>query len=270
MNYVDACRLYSSRKPVHASGKMLEWLKAGLGFAHIRFNDGEMNSLLRLYKPEERNNCGHHYFLDLGDALLRMMREMKEAKPDRLLLGSYWHTQSEDISRLDQPCRAFVEWIIKEEMLDLPWVGSDDLVEGLMDGSTLPLFDEIRGQAEQGRRSILVGNPRIAPGAKCLGAEFVQIPRIDCWRYTTQLMATMRGVLLNHPNAAVTWCCGMSKPWIFDLWREFPNSCHLDAGHLFDAAVGEMNRAYSRRRNRAEEKWRCYEDFFLPYYTRFQ
>jgi hypothetical protein len=250
---------------------MIDRVRYGIPFCHLRFNDGEALCAWRLREPNEQNNCGHYYMADLGAALRRMLREIAESKTEHIMLGGYWHTQGHRIDQLDEAAQATVS-SLGSLMPRMPWVGSDDIVEGLMGPPqssrhsdkpyTLQLFDAVR---HSGRKVHLICNPQNHDGRYCLGAACLTIHRINCWVDTPVVTSYCRAMCEESPDSIWVWCCGMSKPWIWDTWRRYPQTTHLDAGHLFDATFGEYNRAYTRRRNREEEKWRCYEDYFIPY-----
>lgn len=243
---------------------------AGTPFCHLRFNDGEALCAFEKRRPEEKNGCGHNYFADLAHDLREMMVEVKK-RPVGVMLGSYWHTQGHRIDQLDEAATALMEWVgatdaDASELVKWPWVGSDDVVEGLVGGYTLKLFDAIREASKQ-RPVYLVGNSKIIEGRRCLNAAFFMIDRYNCWSNSAKVEAWVDFEISRWRGSKpiIVWCCGLAKPWIWDAWTKFPQTTHIDAGHLFDAACGEPSRAYSRRRNREEPKWLAYEDLFVPY-----
>lgn len=266
-----AAARFGSRSTAENVEELLGWLKAGEGFCHLRVNDGEMLCLTGLRRPEQVNGCSHHYFTDLGAELRRTLLGVAAADnggPVNVRVGSYWQTQGSKVEDLDEAATAFVRWLRENGLTGaIPWVGSDDLVRGIEGGHTMRLFDEVRRQREGGRPVVLVGNPGIRQGAECLGAKFLDVPRYDCWRATS----TLRPHLTYYASqgAIMVWCVGMSKPWIWDAWREYPDSCHLDAGHIFDAVFGDYSRAWTRRQDERESLWVAYRDQFVPYVRRF-
>lgn len=250
---------------------MWQWLQNGQPFCHFRFNDGESICAFGVRSPHERNNCGHLYMSDLGISLQRILTEvrdtMTESPTARIMVGGYWYTQGSHINCLDSAAKALIDHCgAKEEhvgWLDrIPWVGSDDLVRGLTTEYPLKMFDFIRNSD---RPVYLIGNPRNEPGRYCLNAKYIPISRIDCWNDTPNIMRLCDRLASDRNPAIFVWCCGMSKPWIWDTFKNHPHTTHLDAGHLFDAVFGEYNRAYTRRRNRKEPVWAAYEDKFIPW-----
>ncbi len=260
-NLVDTLNLHINQQlPLR---RMLEGLQKHEPFCHLRINDGEFNCMFRLRPETERNNCGHFYHGSLAIALLRVLADVQE-HPDNVLLGSYWMTQGGKVEGLDEGATALVRHL-GDRLPLLPWVGSDDLVKGLTTDWPYLIFDEIRRQAGEGKPTWLIGNNRIFDGRHMLGAYFLPIPRYNCWDDTKRVMDQCRERADTKDGTTFVWCCGMSKPWIWDVWRAYPSSTHLDAGHLFDACFGEYSRAYTRRRDRSEPVWKAYEDRFIPY-----
>ncbi len=244
--------------------EMLGWLRDRKPFCHLRVNDGEALCLLQKRKPTERNNCGHLYMEDLAAELRGMIQEMHalvRVQPElRLRIGSYWMTQG---SNLDEAAKGLVEYLGKA-MEYFPWCGSDDFVKGLLGDEPYHIFDLIRQRAvTDAQPTYLIGNPGIANGRFMLGAKFLPIPRIDCWNATESIMADCEGPA--SQGATFAWCCGMSKPWIWNLWRRHPRTTHIDLGHLFDGVFGDLSRAWLRRQNPQEPLWVAYRDRFSPY-----
>ncbi len=250
--------------------QMLEWLKNGQGFCHVRFNDGEALCAFGLRPAHERNNCGHRYFSDLATNLQRMLTEIRDTWTNgnlRVMLGGYWYTQGSKISDLDEAAQALVAhcgatdedvgWLNR-----LPWVGSDDIVRGLTTDYPYRIFDHLR---TCGQPVYLICNPRNEPGRHMLGAKCLPISRIDCWMDTPRVMRVCDMLASVTPTAVFCWAAGMSKSWAWDTWRRHPGTTHLDVGHLLDAAFGEYSRAWTRRQDRSEPLWAAYEDRFIPY-----
>jgi hypothetical protein len=273
--------------------QMCEWLLNDIPFCHLRFNDGEANCAFRLLPPNARNNCGHFYYHSLGDALIGVLKGVFEmvgwerdwsgipnGRPHpRIMIGSYWMTQGGKLEGLDNPARAMINYF-GDRLMGYPWVGSDDLVRGLTSDWPYRIFDVIRERCQpwaldrdKARPVFLIGNPQIERGKYMLGqeAEFLPIHRYNCWDWTADIKQKIERKMAGRENsrAVFVWCCGMAKSWILDAFRKYPNSSHLDAGHLFDACFGEYNRAYTRRRDRSEKLWEAYEDVFQPYCRRF-
>lgn len=259
--------------------QVVNWLDDDEPFVRFSFNDGEIICMLGLRPESHKNNCGHNYFSDLGNQLKSIFFKANDPKyrRDNVHIASYWPWQAIGANVeyagalparkeiLDVNASAFVNYLTGGSLLDkFNWVDADGLVKTLGQESMVKVIKSIRIQSRF-RRVFLVGNPGIAEARHCLAAQFIQIPRYNCWTFTKQLMDVCRP--LAEQESIFIWCCGLAKPWIWELWRDFPKTMHFDAGHIFDGVFGDYNRAWLRRNT--EEPFLTYNSTFVPFVRSF-
>ncbi len=207
------------------------WVAANSPCLHIRFADGEFDSILG---QSGTNTDGQDYQSGtLGKALHTTLHDLQEAaKHDRnhLLIGGDWTGKAR---------RLYME---QQGLLDsIPWCPSQIFVNGLVSGDTLLFLEAVR---QRTGHTYLVANRRVLHVAPSLQATPIEIPQRNAW----DGVPAAKEVLLAQlgPGDLVLYAGGMAmKPLAYDLWQHRPDTAHIDVGCLFDPAVGIYNRSWS-------------------------
>lgn len=232
-------------------------------FFTVRVNDGEMICMYRT-KPEgallgtDANPAYVHH--DMGDAYNLMLAEMaSDGKGPMVdvLLGCCYHADPEHPLN-----RQF--WAGMQEMgLDRwQWAGGHWPLDGVVDGSAIRMVDLLRRLSRTGTDVVLVTCNRLADAVACMGAVHVAAPDADSWTGREWVYETCREFADTAENGPVfVWAGGGGlKPTAWRLWREFPQTSHIDAGHLFNGAFGLADYGWLQRR---DGPW------YEPYFTSF-
>lgn len=245
-------------------------------FLHVRFNDGECNTIFRLRKENATTSGEHRHFRDLGDALLAAFREVCQKFETTLyrpitIVGSYWFAEPEHPGAIQ-----LVQWM-RENHIDtsrILWGMSDFWYDAAptsckehWDAMRI-LLESLEAEASNGRRVVLVGNPLIRPARKCLRAEFIEVPQVDCWLKRESILAEAAKHAERDARTVFVWCAGMpSKVFATRIFNQYPQTSHIDAGHLFDLAFGIANRMWMVRGNSGDAgpHYEIYRDKFIPF-----
>jgi len=251
--------------------RLQQWLAQRQSFLHVRFNDGECAAMFRKRPPAATASGEHHFFHSVGDALLQAFTELaRQVRADpqlRVIVGTYWSQEP------NCPCaQAFSQFLDTRDLKSvIPW-GPGDLwyntelerQHTCAGQELLDLFDAIR----KCRSVVLVGNHTIADARHCMGARFVEVPRVDAWLQYSSLMATCGP--LAAEGAVFVWCAGFpGKVGACELWAHYPQSTHIDAGAHFDAIFGVNSRSWMQRAYKEHwAHWKFYTEQFADYVKR--
>lgn len=228
---------------------------------HLRLGDGEFWSMLGGHPGHARNGDNLGYFPEtLGKQLLAMLHEIQRQAPNygNLLVGGVWESPPQSRELMD-----------REQLWDgIPWCCAQGPITGVLWGTDT--IDWLSLLALLPQRKVLVCNDRTKDARYCFGAEHISIPATDCWLDTARVLAEASAILEQDPKAYFLWAASMAaEPWAWTLWQEFPESCHVDVGHLFDAAFGIHNRIWSRNAGKpGDGRIEHYEQFFTPFVQR--
>lgn len=222
-------------------GQMEKWLDACSPFCHLRFADGEFNSILGTASPNfgSGSNCdGHEYMTDtLGVALAGVLGEIAAKHPNHgnlLVGGGCWRPS------------AYVDYLREQGCLErIPWVGGQVFGAGIESLATKRFLVKLHDYAG---RKILVGNAGIEGAKHFLGADFIEIPARNCWLKEAETTAELRKRVA--PGSVVIYCAGMpAAVYQWRMWKAVPDSTHIDMGHIFDGIFGRESRKWLRWNN---------------------
>ena len=219
-----------------------------------RINDGEMIQMFRT-EPEGKelgtvaNKAWCHW--ELGDAYRRMLDELTGLPDDakaNVLVGHcchddpyhelnrlFWDEYGDELEgcdecHLDGVSQAKGHWPL----------------EGVVDGSTIRLLEWL---GQSGKAVVLVTCDSLKDAAKCLDyAPVILSPEEDSWTHRDSIK--LAGEFFAGEGFTFVWCAGAGlKPTAWQLWREFPQSSHIDLGHLFNGAFGMTDYGWLQRRD---------------------
>ncbi len=214
-------------------------------FIHLRYGDGEWYSMLG---RRGRNADGHDFFPEtLGRDLRESLDYAATISPGgRCYVGlsEFWDHPAIHVYMAARP------WLDR-----IRWVGASLLPLGLRDFSTRRFFEAVRGY--RGRK-YLVANASLALVARGLACTHVVIPQVDCYLEIgrAERMCAFRG------PGIMLCCAGMaSEGLLARLHRQNPAGTYIDCGHVFDAMIGRLTRAYT------QENAGGIVDFLFDHYT---
>lgn len=219
-------------------------LREGRPFFAVRFNDGEHTGMYRT-RPEgvvlgtDANPATLDYAW--GDALNAMLAEMAAHSPEDVLIGCSWNTP-----RADELAQRFAADVGRLGMGDFNWCNEHWPLDGVVDGSTVRLLETIR--KERPYHVVLVTSTPLFPACHCLGATITPVPAADSWGVRNQVHESCQSYA--EKGYLFIWAAGVGlKPTAWRLWREFPQSTHLDVGHLFNGAFGLTDYGWLQRKD---------------------
>jgi hypothetical protein len=193
-------------------------------FAFSRWGDGEWHAVTA---PSARKaNCdGHKYFPEMGQALADVLKR----RPSYILGFQHWPPRVR---------RPWCEWLEKQGLTDLKWVEAN-----------------IFHFAAQAGDWCFRAWPDVMLGPSHLrnvfpSAQFITVPKKNCWLSTGRLMAELADLLdLRKEHTVVGYCGSMAaNSWIDIMFHEFGDKhSHIDFGSVFDPLGGVYSRRYMRR-----------------------
>ena len=234
---------------------IIERLGAKKPLFSIRINDGEMTQMFRAV-PEGKelgtvvNPAWANW--ELGDALNMMLLQMAVgADLDAILIGCSWNTPRVDALGMGK----FGPMVRACGLADSAnWCHEHWPLEGVIDGSTVRLLEHLK----RGRKTVLVTCRRLADAAHCLRCPLIKAPDEDSWHGREGVYRTAK--VFASSGYTFLWCAGGGlKPTAWQLFKEFPQSSHIDVGHLFNGAMGLTDYGWLQRR---DGPW--YEPYFAP------
>jgi len=251
-------------------------IEQSVPFYHTRYNDGECLSMFRMMPVSATTSGEHHYTPEISKALMATFTAIAQASKDThvpaaIAVGTYCfdtrkHNALADIAAaklkglIDElGVRGVIQWAAS----DL-WYSTEAEHLGTCIADELLEFIEAIRKASKTQRAFLVCNSKVSDACHCLGAEAITIPQRDAWTSSQETMLVLERQLYAYPESIVVWCGGFpAKVWSWDLWRKYPGSTHIDAGHLFDGAFSLNSRAWLQREKGAH--WNFYQNVFIPY-----
>ncbi len=247
---------------------IIERLKTKHPFFSVRFNDGEMAMMYRTV-PEGKilgtdvspALCNY----ELGDSLSQMLQEMSDYYNyvDGLLIGCSWNTP-----RADEVCKEFEEDVRALKMADFNWCNEHWPLDGVVDGSTIRMLGWLRGDyLSTLRYTVLVTCPILESARYCIRAGgYIRCPQANSWEVRESIYKAC--VPFAAGGYMFVWAAGIGlKPTAWKLWKEFPQSSHIDIGHLFNGAFGLKDYGWLQR---GDGPWyKPYFENFVPYVKRF-
>lgn len=238
---------------------IVERMNDGRPFFATRINDGEMIQMFKT-QPEGKELgtkanvawCRH----ELGDALMRMLEEIAVHYRDNVLIGCSWNTE-----RADDLCKLFESKVDRLHMRDYCWCHEHWPLEGVADGSTVRLLEKLR----KDRRVVLVTCKELEDAGVVLGCPVIMAPSADSWLGREEVHRTAE--YFAKEGYTFCWCAGAGlKPTAWQLWKEYPQTSHIDLGHLFNGALGLADYSWLQRKDGWYEN---YMTWFVPYVRRF-
>ncbi len=235
--------------PARAPLKVAEQLEtlrgwvAGGGFCHLRFNDGEVKTMLRIVPPDTTCSGEHYCGREIGDRLLSAFRGICETRDRRVLVGTSMFTEPWHLWACLQ-----ADWArenLSRDIEDVPWAVGDFWYTPLGTVNAKPVIALLDSLRTGNRQVVLVSGPIVQPARHCMGAAGVPVPARDAWDDKTVLD---RCETAAEQGAIFVWCAGLpAKVWAWEIFKAFPNTGHIDAGSLFDGAFGLRNRSWLMR-----------------------
>jgi hypothetical protein len=209
--------------------ELQQWLATDQPFCHLRYGDGEFNSILG---TRGRNSDQHEFFgRTLGKRLLQVLIDAARWRGAGLVrIGGWWDDR-------------FVDLLEQHDLRHtVPWCSAGALYYGIEDLSVLQFLHALR---ESPRPKVLVGSRRISRAARWLGAKHVPVPLVNCWlRYGQTLEHCLAS---GNEQTLFIFSAGMMSCVLgWELWQRWPESQQIDVGHIFDACLGYRVRAYMK------------------------
>ena len=196
-------------------------------FSFSRFGDGEFNAML----GKRGANCdGHHYFPDMGRALVDVLDSQREDQ-------TYYLGMQNLAKRLNGELPAF------QEMTEgIDWCNADVIhYQNIKHNNLDDLLDALKG-----RSVTLVGGLHLMPLADENGWRFIDIPAKDCWNqfdHTEERITNMNW----RTDEVVLYCASMMANVLVDSFIEFRYYTQIDIGSAFDPYVGKLSRSYHKK-----------------------
>lgn len=258
------------------------WIKEGTPFFHTRYNDGELSCLFDLRAPEKTASGEHHYSREVSVAIKKTFKEVllaatSTSQRSKVVIGSYWldpwvpqfvKKQSDRLSELIQrtPDSLRVQWGPSDLWYSTP-LEEKEAHEGVRLILLINTLRWVGNRSMPHRPVVLVGNSYIAGARHCLGASFIEIPKVDAWKQDDDIRPLCLSKVVD--GAIFVWCAGFpGKVWSWECFKSNPNTTHIDAGHLFDLAYGPGNREWSNRKTGTH--CRYYLETLKPYILSFE
>ena len=215
----------------HPCDWIINRLKRQRPFFAVRFNDGEHTGMYRT-RPEgmvlgtDANPAPLHYAW--GDALRLMLAEMKVHGPKGLLIGCSWNTE-----RADDLARKFGQDVLRLGMEDFKWCNEHWPLDGVVDGSTIRMLQYLGEYVP----TILVTNEKLKDVRYCLDSSWIEVPSDDSWSARERIYQEC--LMYAKGGCTFVWAAGVGlKPTAWQLFKTYPQSSHIDVGHLFNGAFG--------------------------------
>ncbi len=236
---------------------LLERVETSQPFFNMRWNDGEQLHVFDVQPEGYMMSDATHVYREMGTMLSGVLLKMSLADPTNLLLGCGWFSEPDDL------CLRFanlLNWLRMRERFN--WCHPHYFLEAINDGGMIRLIDALRAKD----KTVLVTNDLLADAAHCLDAVVVQAPRSDSWLDKKRIYQECKWWATE--GSTFVWCAGAGvKPTAWRLFQEFPQSSHLDWGHLFDGVFGIKERSWLIN---GDGPWYAkYFAEFAPYVRRF-
>lgn len=246
------------------------WLESGVPFFHTRYGDGELQCMFNLRKHEEKNCDGHYFFEELGESLRKSFQGIVTEFFDRqmpLIIGSNNQTHPNAIWT-----RTFLDSMraggIRHNLL--PWSVGDFWWSPYEDVLGKQEIFDLMEVLRDSNRVVLVSNERVKNARYCVGAQHVEIPSTNAWTVRHEIFKLCSDKILRDGGKTFLWAAGMpGKVLAWEVKKKFPQTSHIDIGHLFDHTFGVTTRGWMEGDPIGAHFRKYYEDFFAPYVRRF-
>jgi hypothetical protein len=233
---------------------VVDRLKTGRSFFTVRINDGEMIQMYRT-RPEgsllgtSANPAYTHY--ELGDAYRSMLEEIAVSDhKDDILIGCSWNTP-----RADDLCQHFEKDVHRLGLEDANWCNEHWPLDGVIDGSTIRMLEEVKGRF----KSVLVTCPALTVARYVTSSASVVCSASDSWLQRGEVQEA--GAWYAERGFTFLWVAGCGlKPTAWKLFKKYPQSSHIDVGHLFNGALGLRDYGWLQRK---DGPW--YEPYFRDF-----
>ncbi len=240
---------------------VIERLRSGTPFFTTRINDGEMIQMFRTRDEgallgTDANLAYVHR--ECGDALVGMLVQVcVDSRVENILVGHCCY---------DDPNHELNKMFMGSGFGSLlrfqHEAGGHWPLDGVVDGSTIRMLDAVR----ESLKAVLVTSHPLRDASLCLYAPTVMVSRQDSWNGREDVYDDCRTYA--EDGAIFVWAAGGGlKPTAWRLFREFPQSSHLDVGHLFNGALGLRDYGWLQR---GDGPWHeAYFRDFAPYVQKF-
>lgn len=208
---------------------LIENIASGKPFSFSRWGDGEFNAML----GKRGANCdGHHYFPDMGQALVNVLDSQREDQ-------TYYLGMQNLAKRLNGELPAF------QEMTEgIDWINADIIHRHSINNNGIPELFEALG----GKSVTLVGGLHLMPLADENRWRFIDIPAKDCWTQYDETAKRIGGVISDN-NGVFLYCASMMANVLIDKTANplLVDLTNIDIGSAFDPYVGKLSRSYHKK-----------------------
>lgn len=243
--------------------EMVKKVRDSIPFCHVRYADGEFQSILGRTGPnaDGQEHLPHTLGRELKDALLLC------ASNPRFIVGGNWIKPP---NAWDWMCRLGLDKSIR-------WCHPQVFVGCVKSGETMELLKVIRNAPGN---KYLVANSDVQNVRASLNAHpiTVTLPKEKREEILHNLphrkqyspgayddMPIVRETLDNllKPGDIVIWCAGLGcKPSLINTFLKHPLTTHIDMGCFFDPAVGLNSRSWTTMPQ--DVRWDNYMDDYTP------
>lgn len=185
-------------------------------FAFSRWGDGEWYAL---NKHSGRNTDGHVYYNDLGDALLKIVKDKQD-----YFMGVQ---------------KAMKISINHSKKYDQDWVNADVFHLKSMSGDLGPFIESLKES-----HVVYIGN-KYHKNLEFVN-EFVEVPVTNCWLQRNRIL---NDVIETFNDRYKVYCFSAGMPanvFVHELWNKNSTNAYIDVGSVFDPYVGRQTRTYHK------------------------
>lgn len=250
-------------------------IDSNIPFFHIRYNDAELEAMFGARAPNElTGGYDHHFSSVIGDTLMesygRLSCQIRESHtPRNYIIGTFCHDANYGYVQVRDRFMALTRGLGIFNIVT--WGPSDFWYSTLLENqqrhagdALLKFFDLVRLRGNV----VLVGNGRIKEGCHSLGASFIEIPGKDAYNHD----ARIRSTCFESAKAGTLfiWCAGLpGKVWSHAVYEMEKTTSHIDAGHFFDFAFGDLSRSWTERTHVNTVHREYYIKTVIPYIKSF-
>lgn len=227
---------------------MIHWMKFNQPFVHLRWADGELNSLCGV---KWTNADGQNTECEtLGAALSSVLFEAAfPALNHSVFFGVDWTGQPERLKYLSD--RGYLDTI--------RWCPSQVFVNGLPSGVTMEFFRVVRNW--KGNRFI-VGNASVVNSVPGLECAPIAVSRNNAWGDYPIVRRKLLDLI--RPGDLVLYAAGMTSNVLgWNLFRDVPGTTHIDIGCVLDGAAGIKSRGWQEHDD--DPRWIAFQDRYIPF-----
>lgn len=270
-NNVDSL---DSRNLLLALTKLVE---TGVPFYHTRFNAGEALAMSGAANPAATTLSGENKFTDeAGEAMLATLIGViqGDCPPKPLYLGSYYKYGKLAPRNYYRPSRRLRTIVMSikasPNLIWCPpgiWYCAE--LEQINQHPGVELMGLLKAINQRSKQlpNLYIGGPRTQSARNCLGAKSVEVPASNAYSDKEALNRILQACT---PNTLCVWAAGFAgKIWAWQVQKHFPNTSHVDVGHLFDAAFGLRSRDWMLCRTLNRIHLQYYTNVIEPYILSF-